>query len=142
MRNIILKFGTLAVATAILLQLSKYSIFTKGWHEELIIGTMAIFFIALGLWINHHLSARKNTHEEQSTNSNIDSSKVASLGISSREMDVLKEIAMGKSNQEIADSLYISESTVKTHVSSLLLKLDAKRRTEAIIKARAYKLIS
>ncbi|MTI39337.1 response regulator transcription factor [Fulvivirga lutimaris] len=56
-------------------------------------------------------------------------------------MEVLNVMAEGLSNVEIADKLFVSESTVKTHVSNLLSKLDAKRRTEAIKKAKEYGII-
>jgi ATP/maltotriose-dependent transcriptional regulator MalT len=63
------------------------------------------------------------------------------LGLSSREMEVLELIAQGFSNQEIADRLFLSLPTVKTHSSNLFLKLDVKRRTQAIEKARQLRLI-
>jgi LuxR family maltose regulon positive regulatory protein len=56
--------------------------------------------------------------------------------LSSRELDTLKLIAENLSNQEIADALYISITTVKTHVRNILLKLEAKNRNEAVIKAK------
>jgi ATP/maltotriose-dependent transcriptional regulator MalT len=55
---------------------------------------------------------------------------------------VLCEIANGHSNQEIASKLFLSESTIKTHVSSILLKLEAKRRTQAVQKAKELQIIS
>ncbi|MEF3274329.1 MAG: response regulator transcription factor [Chloroflexus sp.] len=61
--------------------------------------------------------------------------------LTEREMDVLRGIAAGQSNREIADQLCISEGTVKNHVSNLLAKLDARDRTQAIIRARALGLI-
>jgi ATP/maltotriose-dependent transcriptional regulator MalT len=63
------------------------------------------------------------------------------LGISKREHEVLLLMAEGLSNQEIADKTFVSVNTVKTHVSNLLLKLDAKRRTQAVIRARELTLI-
>lgn len=63
------------------------------------------------------------------------------LGLSSREMEVLQLMAQGLSNQEIADKLFLSVPTVKTHSSNLFFKLDVKRRTQAIEKARQLKII-
>ena len=71
----------------------------------------------------------------------INTEKIAELGISKREYEVLLQISKGQSNKEIADELFVSESTVKTHVSNLLLKLDAKRRTQAIQKAKNMGII-
>jgi DNA-binding NarL/FixJ family response regulator len=55
--------------------------------------------------------------------------------LTKRELDVLKEIAKGKSNKEIASSLFITEKTVKTHVSHLLSKLELADRTQAALYA-------
>ena len=67
--------------------------------------------------------------------------KIEELGLSKREYEVLQEIALGLSNQEIADKLFVSESTIKTHVSNLLIKLDAKRRTQAIRISKSLNII-
>ena len=56
--------------------------------------------------------------------------------LSDREFEVLVAMASGKSNQEIAEDLYIAISTVKTHVTRILQKTDAKRRTQAIQHAK------
>ncbi|OUR67121.1 hypothetical protein A9Q73_06080, partial [Bermanella sp. 47_1433_sub80_T6] len=61
--------------------------------------------------------------------------------ISQREMAVLKLIAQGMSNQEIAENLFISLHTVKTHARRINAKLAVKSRTQAIIKAREVGLI-
>ncbi|HOB29360.1 MAG: response regulator transcription factor [Dethiobacteria bacterium] len=61
--------------------------------------------------------------------------------ISPREKEVLMEIALGKSNKEIAQSLFISENTVKNHVGNILQKLEVNSRAHAVAKALAYDLI-
>ena len=58
------------------------------------------------------------------------------MGLSQRELETLNLIAQNLTNQEIANELYISITTVKTHVRNILLKLDAKKRNEAVIKAK------
>ena len=65
----------------------------------------------------------------------------AALGLSERELEVLQELAAGHSNKEIAARLYVSPNTVKTHVANLFAKLDARRRTEAIRRARELGLL-
>jgi ATP/maltotriose-dependent transcriptional regulator MalT len=67
--------------------------------------------------------------------------QLTQLGLTSREQQVLLEICQGLSNREIADKLYVSENTVKTHVSNLLVKLQVKRRTQAIQVARELNLV-
>ena len=67
--------------------------------------------------------------------------KIKDLEITSREYQVLQCISEGLSNKEIGEKLFLSESTIKTHVSNLLLKLNAKRRTQAIQIAKTYKII-
>jgi len=63
--------------------------------------------------------------------------QLTSYGLSKRETEILGQINLGKSNQEIADELFISLSTVKSHVSNLYSKLDVKNRVQAIQKARS-----
>jgi ATP/maltotriose-dependent transcriptional regulator MalT len=65
----------------------------------------------------------------------------AALGITSRELEVLQEVAAGLSNKEIAAQLKVSPDTVKTHVARLFEKLGAKRRTDAINKARELGIV-
>ncbi|AYA76981.1 DNA-binding response regulator [Bacillus sp. Y1] len=80
-----------------------------------------------------HLLAKLSTDRNQSRHSIYELTK--------REMDVLKEIAKGKSNKEIATSLYITEKTVKTHVSNLLSKLGLADRTQAALYAVKNRLV-
>lgn len=80
-----------------------------------------------------HLLTRLSTDQSKSRHSIYELTK--------REKDVLKEIAKGKSNKEIASSLYITEKTVKTHVSNLLSKLGLADRTQAALYAVKHRLV-
>ena len=120
----------------LLVELSKYSLTTQSFTNEILAVTLAAIFIGFGVLIGKLLSKQKE--DEQAI---IDMNRAKELDFSVREGEVLQEMVKGKSNKEIGESLFISESTVKTHVSNILSKLGAKRRTEAIKNAQATGLI-
>ena len=68
--------------------------------------------------------------------------KIITVPLSDRELEVLKLIVNGKSNQEIAESLFVTLATVKTHVRSILNKLSVDDRTQAAVKAMKEGLVS
>jgi len=110
-------------------------------------GLTAILFACLGIWLGLKLT-RKNevviVKEVQVTLSEpiaINESRIRDLGITKRELEILELIAQGMSNREIAEKLFVSENTVKTHSSRLLEKLSAKRRTQAVQIAKEMRLI-
>ncbi|MTI19732.1 response regulator transcription factor, partial [Fulvivirga sp. RKSG066] len=120
-----------------LIKLTEYSLFLSNLKQEVIVVVAATAFIILGVYVGSVL-ARKPTNDKEALNV----SSAHEVGISKRELEVLGQMALGKSNNEIAESLHISENTVKTHVSNLLSKLNAKRRTEALKKAREIGILS
>ncbi len=129
-------FAALIAALLALFQLSKYSLLTQNSSIETIIAIVAIVFFIIGVVINKRI-----LHKEKRISKDIDHNKIKELGLSKREYEVLCEITSGLSNREIADKLFVSESTIKTHVSNLLIKLDAKRRTQAIQIAKELQII-
>lgn len=135
MKKTILVFGLLILALLLLFHFSKYAIISGDLKIELVIAAIAIVFFFIGTIIN------KKSQKLASDTTEIDYQKIKALDISEREYQVLQKIAEGLSNKEIADSLFLSESTIKTHVSNLLVKLDAKRRTQAIKKAKSLKIL-
>ena len=70
-----------------------------------------------------------------------DHAKVEGLGITPRELEILELIAAGLSNKEIAERVFVSENTVKTHLSRVFDKLGARRRTQAVQLGKALRLI-
>jgi two-component system, NarL family, response regulator LiaR len=125
---------------------------------EIYIGVIAIIFTSLGIWLALKLAKPKTRVVEKevvierevivekevrvSTTDFVFNEKEAErLGLSKREIEVLEFMAQGLSNQEIADKLFVSLNTIKTHTSNLFSKLDVKRRTAAVEEARKLGLI-
>ncbi len=135
MWRLVIRYGLLIAAVGLLLQLSKYVLVPFLDREELVFTGYAIAIVAVVVLVLQ-LKGRRSGIEYSAPPEILNK-----LGISQRELEVLKAMSNGFSNKQIADKLFISESTVKTHVSNLLSKLHAKRRTEAIHKARDHRLI-
>ena len=97
---------------------------------------LALLFTALGVWVGTRLAtappARPFEPNERA---------IATLGLTGKEIEVLALVADGHSNREIADRLFVSVSTVKTHLLHLYQKLEVRRRTEAVRKARSLRII-
>lgn len=136
MKKTILIFGLLVLALLLLFRLSNYALIRGNLQSEIIIAIIAIVFFVIGVFIN-----KRTGLTETSPIKTINHEKIKALGLSKREYEVLQEVALGLSNQEIADKLFVSESTIKTHVSSVLVKLNAKRRTQAIQIAKDSSII-
>lgn len=116
---------------------------------ELYIGLIAVIFTALGIWLALKLSkpkvqtvvVEKEVFISKNQNFIPNTSLIAQFELSKRELEILALMAEGLSNQEIAETLFVSLSTVKTHNQNLFEKLDVKRRTQAIEKAKKLQLI-
>lgn len=116
---------------------------------EIYIGFIAVIFTALGIWLALKLSkpkietvvVEKEVYVNRNENFVLDTSLVSQLELSKRELEILGLLAQGHSNQEIAAKLFVSLSTVKTHIQNLFEKLDVKRRTQAVEKAKRLNLI-
>ncbi len=124
------------------LQFFKYKWVLVQHTTEWYVGLVALIFSVVGIWAGIRFAGKKAPEAVPATVITRPSAEVAAqLGLTPRELDVLALIAEGYSNQEIADRLFVSLNTVKTHISNLLSKLDAERRTQAIQKAKTLGLI-
>jgi NarL family two-component system response regulator LiaR len=133
-----------AISMAVLLIVLKtieYKYLIYDIKIEYYVAIIAALFTVLGLWIGWKITGKNRTVAQAPTFMTPALVPASDLGISPREVEVLKLIAAGHSNQEIADTLYLSLNTVKKHTSTLLRKLEAERRTQAIEKARRFGLI-
>lgn len=108
----------------------------------LYLGVIAIFFTGIGIWMAFQMrpKVKEAIVEKEATiseNQNVNKNKVLNhLNLTERESEILELIIAGHSNAEIANALFLSVSTVKSHISNLYAKMDVKRRTQAIAKAK------
>lgn len=139
MRRTILIYGIAMAVLIGLLKFVEYRFLVRDIPLEFYIGIVAVMFTALGIWAGLRLTRPKII--ETRAPFFLDESNLRKVGISKREYEVLELIAQGLSNQEIADKLFVSVSTVKTHAANIFAKLDARRRTQAIQRAKELHLI-
>ena len=142
-----------ALSMALLLLLLKWleaQFIVFNYRLDLFIGAIAIMFTVLGIWLALRLVKpkvetriiEKHVLVPMPESVEINEEEITKLGISKRELEVLTLMAEGLSNDEIANKLFVSLNTIKTHSSNIFLKLDVKRRTQATEKAKRLKIIS
>jgi len=134
-RTLILWALVLALG-AFALQWLEYQYLVRAFSLEIYIGLVGTAFAAGGVWLGWRLAARR-TGEPFARNTRA----LAALGLTGQEVRVLERLAAGQSNKEIARTLGLSPNTVKTHVANLFGKLEVRRRTQAVMKARDLSLI-
>lgn len=144
MLKTVFRFGLIAIALLILFQLSNASLIVPSIPADTVIGITAVILIALGIYLGGNIKKDKivEVEVEVAAATEVDLERIQHLGISQRELEVLELISNGLSNQEIGEKLFVSESTVKTHVSNLFVKLDVKRRTQAVTRAKEWRIIA
>jgi NarL family two-component system response regulator LiaR len=134
LRKSIVLYGIAMAVLIGILKFVEYRFYVRDLSLELYIGLVAVLFIVLGAWVGRRLTRVKVISRGDAFA--VDEAELKNLGITKREYEVLSLVASGLSNQEIADKLFVSTSTIKTHTSSLFMKLDASRRTQAIQRAK------
>lgn len=113
----------------------EHQYFKSSFELEVYLTVIGVIFLLTGIAMGATLRRRK----KQSTQ--INSIAKRNLGLTSREYEVLNLIAKGYSNKEIAENLFLSIPTIKSHTASLFLKLDVQRRTQAVKKAKDLKIL-
>ncbi len=147
MRKQVLIFGLVGGVLITLLQWTEFH-FIVLEHSVAIYGPLiAILFAGLGIWLGTRLLAPPRAHcriavpAAPKPNSATDDTARERLGITCRELEILELVARGLSNREIGETLFVSESTVKTHCSRAFDKLGARRRTQAVQRGRKLGLL-
>lgn len=134
----------------LVLRFLEYRLLIIDYSMEIYAGAIALLFLLVGIWLARKLTPVKkeiSIIEKEvlvpvpKEDFVLDEKKMQELDISQRELEVLQLAAKGCTNQEIASQLFLSLSTVKTHMSNLFFKLDVNSRTQAIVKAKEFKLL-
>ncbi|MBL7909999.1 MAG: DNA-binding response regulator [Bacteroidia bacterium] len=149
--KLVIIYGASLALLLLILKWLEYRFILISHSFEIFIGAIAVIFMGLGIWLALKLAKPKietvivEVEKEVFINSGADfvfnEAELEKLGISKRELEVLQLMSAGLSNNEIAEKLFVSLNTVKTHSSKLFEKLDVKRRTQAIEKAKRLNLI-
>ncbi len=147
MKKHILLYGLCGGVLIVVLKLIEYRFLVIEHSVEIYGGLIALFFSMVGIWLGLKLTKNKETivfREVPVPRSGPfvrNETRQRELGITARELEILELIAQGLSNREIAEKLFVSENTVKTHSSRLFDKLNAKRRTQAAQLGKEFGLI-
>ena len=139
----ILLFGVCGGLLITVLKVTEYRFLVVEHSVEIYGGLVAALFSALGIWLGLTLTRRQPPLPQPPPRVpfTLDETRLTELGITPRELEILGLIAAGLSNREIADRLFVSENTVKTHSSRLFDKLGARRRTQAVQLGKQAQLI-
>ena len=138
-------YGTALGSLLVAMQFFRHRLVVYDHSMEAYIGLVALLFTLLGAWAGRKIFRLKKEDKPAETATMMplqtNGQLVQELGITPRELEVLQLIAQGLSNREIAEKLYVSLNTVKTHAANVFVKLDVQRRTQAIQKAKAMGLL-
>ena len=157
MKKTVLLYGILGGLLVAVLKVVEYRYLVLEHSIEIHGGIIAAIFSALGIWLGLRLTRPRETVVETVVTREVpvevrvpipangrfvrNQARVEQLGLTPRELDILEAMAAGLSNREIAERLFVSENTVKTHAGRVFDKLAAKRRTQAVQLAKEAGLI-
>ena len=153
MKKTVLGYGILAGVLIAVLKLVEFRYLVVEHSLEIYGGIVAALFAALGIWLGLKLTKTRVITREVHVPVEVhipvpiggpfqrNEKRLGELGITERELEILEAMAAGLSNREIAERLFVSENTVKTHANRLFSKLAAQRRTQAVQLAKEAGLI-
>ena len=155
MKKTVLLYGILGGVLIAGLKLVEYRFLVLEHSLEIYGGIVALLFSALGIWFGLKLTRTRETVVVREVPVHVEvhvpvpasgpfhrnEARLAQLGVTPRELEILEAMAAGLSNREIGERLFVSENTVKTHAARLFDKLSARRRTQAVQRAKEAGLI-
>ena len=138
-------YGVCGGLLIVVLKLIEFRFLVVERAIEIYGALIAVLFAGLGIWLGLRLTRKELVIKEVAVPAPhhfvLNEDRQRELGITKRELEILELIAQGLSNREIAEKLFVSENTVKTHSSRLFDKLDVKRRTQAVQTGKEMGLI-
>lgn len=145
----LLGYAAMMAVLMLLLRWLEFRFMVLEHQFEIYIGLIALFFLLFGIWVANKITKPKEktiiVEKEIRVTSNDDfifnETELLERKISKRELEVLTLMAEGLSNNEIAERLFVSLNTIKTHSAKLFEKLEVKRRTQAIETAKKLQLL-
>jgi NarL family two-component system response regulator LiaR len=154
-KKIVLVYGILGGLLIAVLNLIEYRFLVLEHSLEIYGGLVAAVFAGLGIWLGLKLTRTRETVIVREVPVRVEvqvpvhvsgpfvrnEKQLQRLGITPRELEILEALASGLSNREIAEQLNVSQNTVKTHTSRVFDKLSARRRTQAVQRAKEAQLI-
>ena len=144
MKSAVLIYGVAGGLLIAVLKFTEYRFLVVEHSIEIYGGIIAALFAGVGIWLGLTLTRREVVVKEVAAPREpftVNTERVRELGITPREMEILALVARGLSTREMAETLFVSENTVKTHTSRLLDKLGVNRRIKAVEAGRALGLI-
>ena len=155
MKRHVLIFGLVGGLLIAILQYSEYRFVVIEHSVEIYGALVAILFATFGIWLGLRLTRRRETIRETVVVREVlvpaeprapepfapNTAQQQTLGITTRELEILALIARGLSNREIATQLFVSENTVKTHCARVFDKVGAARRTQAVQRGKELGLL-
>lgn len=143
-KKTVLLYGILGGILIVSLKLVEYRFLVLEHSLEIYGGIVALIFASLGIWLGLKLTRTRVVVREVPVTAGPfqrNEARLDELGITPRELEILEAMAAGLSNREIGERLFVSENTVKTHTARLFDKLSARRRTQAVQRAKEAGLI-
>jgi len=154
MKKTVLLYGLLGGVLIAGLKMVEYRYLVLEHSLELYGGIVALLFSAVGIWLGQKLTHPRERLVVREVPVRVEvpvpaggpfvrnELRLRELGITPRELEVLEALAAGLSNKEVADRLFVSENTVKTHAARVFSKLSARRRTQAVQLAKEEGIIA
>jgi two-component system, NarL family, response regulator LiaR len=154
-KKVVLVYGILGGVLIAALNLIEYRFLVLEHSLQIYGGLVAAVFSALGIWLGLKLTRTRETVVVREVTVPVEvqvpvhvsgpfvrnDKQLQRLGITPRELEILEALAAGLSNREIAERFNVSENTVKTHAKRVFDKLSARRRTQAVQRAKEAGLI-